>query len=277
MDDYEQIYVDFLRRSGLASTPRPVARRAGRSNPRPLSRTISKTEEHQTYLEYLRRDTLKSPPPIALDLKELEEKFSVSADDWHSEYSRDASSSKSEEAQAPSQPPDGGAKAWLAVLGAWCCLFCTFGWINCIGIFQTQYEQNELKTYSSSVVAWITSVEVRDRTSEQDPISRISTDFYPQTCVMYICMPMNGKLYDAFGPVPLVVGGTFLHVFGLMMASLSTEYYQYMLSQSICSAMGASAVFAAAMGPVGSWFLKKRALAFGIVASGSSLGGCLLP
>lgn len=26
--------------------------------------------------------------------------------------------------------PDGGAKAWLVVLGAWCALFCTFGWIN---------------------------------------------------------------------------------------------------------------------------------------------------
>lgn len=31
----------------------------------------------------------------------------------------------------PSQFPDGGAKAWLVVLGGFCCLFCSFGWVNC--------------------------------------------------------------------------------------------------------------------------------------------------
>ena len=33
---------------------------------------------------------------------------------------------KSEEAG----PPDGGATAWLVVLGAWCCSFSSPGWIN---------------------------------------------------------------------------------------------------------------------------------------------------
>jgi hypothetical protein len=27
-------------------------------------------------------------------------------------------------------PPDGDITAWLVVLGAWCILFCSFGWIN---------------------------------------------------------------------------------------------------------------------------------------------------
>lgn len=26
--------------------------------------------------------------------------------------------------------PDGGAAAWLVVLGAWCTSFCSFGWLN---------------------------------------------------------------------------------------------------------------------------------------------------
>ena len=31
----------------------------------------------------------------------------------------------------PTAFPDGGLQAWLVVSGAFCCLFCSFGWINC--------------------------------------------------------------------------------------------------------------------------------------------------
>lgn len=31
----------------------------------------------------------------------------------------------------PSAFPDGGLEAWVVVSGAFCCLFCSFGWINC--------------------------------------------------------------------------------------------------------------------------------------------------
>lgn len=27
-------------------------------------------------------------------------------------------------------PPNGGLRAWLVVVGAWCTSFCSFGWIN---------------------------------------------------------------------------------------------------------------------------------------------------
>lgn len=34
--------------------------------------------------------------------------------------------------------PDGGLEANLVVLGGWLCLFVSFGWINCIGVFQVR-------------------------------------------------------------------------------------------------------------------------------------------
>lgn len=34
-----------------------------------------------------------------------------------------------------------------------------------------------------------------------------------------------------------------MHVFGVMMASLGTEYYQILLAQGVCSAIGVSAIF----------------------------------
>lgn len=53
------------------------------------------------------------------------------------------SKEKEEEAgyQSPAQasdgnaPPDGGLRAWLVVIGAWCTSVCSFGWINSTFIF----------------------------------------------------------------------------------------------------------------------------------------------
>ena len=65
--------------------------------------------------------------------------------------------------------------------------------------------------------------------------------------------PVAGKLFDSYGPsVPLLIG-SFMHVFGLMMASLSSKYYQFMLSQAVCSGIGTSLIFTPSMTAV-SWF-----------------------
>jgi len=55
--------------------------------------------------------------------------------------------------------------------------------------------------------------------------------------------PIVGKLYDNYGPRWILLAGTFFHVFGLLMTSVSTEYYQFILAQGICSPIGASMVF----------------------------------
>ena len=114
----------------------------------------------------------------------------------------------------------------------------------------------ELKQYSPSTVAWIPSVE---------------------TFFMLATGPVAGFVFDNYGPTKLVVVGTFLHVFGLMMASISKEYYQFMLSQGVCSAIGACCLFTPAVACLSTWFFKKRGMAIGLAASGSSLGGVLFP
>lgn len=157
---------------------------------------------------------------------------------------------------AMSSPPDGGLDAWLVVLGAWCGFFVTFGWMNSVGVFQEYYQQNQLSSYSSSTIAWISSTEI---------------------FMLFAGGAFCGKIFDSFGPRYLLLVGSFLHVFGLMMTSLSSEYYQFFLAQSIVSSAGACAVFYASMNSVQTWFMKRRAMALGIIASGSSLGGVILP
>ncbi|KAL3484688.1 MFS monocarboxylate transporter [Aspergillus germanicus] len=157
---------------------------------------------------------------------------------------------------ASNEFPDGGLRAWLVVLGAFFGLFTSFGWTNCVGIFQAYYQTHQLRHLSASAVSWIPAISM---------------------FMMFITGPFVGRLYDAYGPRWLLLTGSLLHIFGLMMASLASQYYQFILSQSICSPLGASMVLYCSFNCVATWFRKKRALAIGITASGSSLGGVVMP
>lgn len=86
-----------------------------------------------------------------------------------------------------------------------------------------------------------------------------------------------GLLNDNYGSRWLLLSGTFLHVFGLMMASISSTLYQLLLSQGICSPIGAALVFYPALAASSSWFQRRRAFALGIAISGSSVGGIIFP
>jgi MFS family permease len=154
------------------------------------------------------------------------------------------------------QPIDGGRRAWMATFGSWWALFVTFGWINSLGVFQAYYEENLLSDFSPSAIAWIAST---------------------QQCLMYSGGLVFGKLFDSHGPRWLLIAGGFGHVFGLVMTSISTQYYQIFLAQAICSAVGASCVYYACLGSLATWFQKRRATAYGIAASGSSVGGIVFP
>ena len=65
----------------------------------------------------------------------------------------------------PKSFPDGGKKAWLTVLGSSACMFVSFGWVNCVGVFQEYYQANQLKAYSASDIAWIPALQSRSSIS----------------------------------------------------------------------------------------------------------------
>ncbi|KAJ3496397.1 hypothetical protein NLG97_g2686 [Lecanicillium saksenae] len=152
------------------------------------------------------------------------------------------------------KPPDGGWRAWSVVGGAWCASFCSFGWINSIGEFQRYYQADLLHEYSPSQISWIPSLQV----------------FF-----MMGMGPLVGILYDRFGPRYLLLGGTILHVFGLLMLSISKTYAQILLSQGVCSAIGVSAILQPSLNVIPGWFDRRRGTAFGILATGSSVGGVI--
>jgi MFS family permease len=75
----------------------------------------------------------------------------------------------------------------------------------------------------------------------------------------------------------LIVSGSFLVVFGHMMLSLCTVYWQVLLAQAFCIGIGMGLLFIPSVAILSTYFTTHLALATGIAASGSSLGGVLYP
>lgn len=148
--------------------------------------------------------------------------------------------------------PDGGAKAWRTALGGFLAFIASIGLLSGGSIFQSYFKTTVLPDSTLSDIAWIGSVQVWG-------------------CFFFGIW--SGSLSDKYGPaLPLAVG-TFFMVLGNMMASLSTSFYQFLLSQGFCVALGMGLVFTPALAVQSQWFFKRRGFVVGFVMSGQMVGG----
>ena len=147
--------------------------------------------------------------------------------------------------------PDGGFAAWLQVAAAFCVFMNTAGLFNSFGIFQGFYTQGLLASTSGSDISWIGSL---------------------QGCLMLLICIVTGPLYDLGYLHSLVNIGTFAIVFGMMMTSICYEYWQFILAQGVVVGIGNGLLFLPSIAIVPQYFAKRKALASGIVAAGSSIG-----
>ncbi|KAH8697913.1 major facilitator superfamily domain-containing protein [Talaromyces proteolyticus] len=150
--------------------------------------------------------------------------------------------------------PNGGIKAWLQVFGAFLLFFNSWGVINTFGAYQTYYEFNLLQARSSSTISWIGTF---------------------QGFILITFSIVGGPIFDRGYFRHLIVGGSFFLVFGMMMTSLCSEYYQLFLAQGLCVGLGAGAIFLPSVAIVATYFTTKRALATGITAAGGSVGSVI--
>lgn len=137
-------------------------------------------------------------------------------------------------------------------------MFNTWGMIFSFGTFQTYYtsEGGLQDTSSASAVAWIGSI---------------------QAFLLLFGAAFSGRYFDMGYYRQLVVSGSCLIVIGMMMTSLATRYYQVLLGQGFCVGIGMSFLLVPSVGLPSTWFERKRGLAVGIVSSGASVAGIILP
>lgn len=155
----------------------------------------------------------------------------------------------------PFSKNEGGLEGYLTIAGCFLAFYASFGFVTAFGVFQSYYE-SVLPTHSADDISWIGSIQL--------------------WCITGIAIP-SVVLNAHLGPHITIAIGTFFIVFGVMMASLSTQYYQLLLSHGICSGIGIGLSFLPVIGLPNQWYNKNRALAVGLALSGSSVGGLIWP
>lgn len=88
---------------------------------------------------------------------------------------------------------------------------------------------------------------------------------------------VTGPIYDRGYFKSLIVTGTFFVCFGFMMTSLSRQYWQVLLAQGVVVGLGNGFLWVPSVAILPQYFTTKKALANGIAAAGSSVGGIVYP
>lgn len=156
-------------------------------------------------------------------------------------------------------PPDVGIVPWLQVLAGFFLMFNAWGIVLSYGTFQSYYTSPTSPLHDStfsSAIAWIGST---------------------QAFLLAFGGALSGKYFDAGYFRQMLYAGTFMIVFGLMMTSLATQYYQVLLAQGLCVGGGTGLLLVSSVGLPSTWFVRRRGLAVGVVSTGASVAGIVFP
>lgn len=151
-------------------------------------------------------------------------------------------------------PPDGGFRAWTQVVLAHLIIFNTWGYINSFGVFQTYYTQT--LGHSPSDISWVGSMQI---------------------FLLFFIGTFSGRATDAGYFKFILTTGALVEVFSIFMASLCTEYWQLFLTQGLGQGIGCGLMFCPTLALISTYFVKRRGIAIGLVASGSATGGLIFP
>lgn len=154
----------------------------------------------------------------------------------------------------PGPPPDGGLRAWSQVFCAWLAIVNSWGFVNSFGAFLPYYET--ILPQSASAISWIGSL---------------------QACLVFGLGIFSGRALDRGWFRPTVALGISIQLVGIFTMSVAHSYWQLLLTQGLCTGVGGGIFFVPIMGVCSTYFLKKKAMALGMVTSGTAMGGVLYP
>ncbi|BGP18274.1 hypothetical protein JCM10213_007905 [Rhodosporidiobolus nylandii] len=152
--------------------------------------------------------------------------------------------------------PEGGLRAWLAILGSTLVLCCTFGVSNSFACFLNYYASHTLSTYTKTQISWIGSSHL---------FITFSSAF------------LAGVLFDkGYFRYQLTLGSVGWLV-GVFCLSLCQEFWQIFLAQSVCQGLSLGIMFSPCLSVLGTYFKRRRAFVVGIATSGTAVGAVIFP
>ncbi|TGO34697.1 hypothetical protein BHYA_0185g00010 [Botrytis hyacinthi] len=151
--------------------------------------------------------------------------------------------------------PDGGFVAWVQCASSFSLFFLSWGLLSSFGSFQAYYE-TDYPSWTPSQISWIGSI---------------------QAFFLFGFSIVAGPVFDRGYLRSLVWIGCLLCVLAMMLTSISSEYWHFILAQGVMFGIGSGCLFIPSIAVLPAYFDKKQVLALGVAASGSAIGGVVFP
>ncbi|KAM7199219.1 MFS general substrate transporter [Naviculisporaceae sp. PSN 640] len=151
-------------------------------------------------------------------------------------------------------PPDGGLIAWSQVLSCLLVNMLAWGYPQTFGVYQLHYKTT--LNLPAAQISWIGSL---------------------QTFLTFALCTPSGRLADAGYIRSTLAVGLILAVSGTFLTSFASTYWQIFLSQGVCTGLGLGIIFMPPMSVLSSYFVRNRAFALAVAATGTSIGGVVFP
>ncbi|KAF3924169.1 hypothetical protein AA313_de0209381 [Arthrobotrys entomopaga] len=153
--------------------------------------------------------------------------------------------------------PDGGFHAWVQVFAAFLLLCTGWGIVVSYGVFETYYSSFNPPLANSALTSLIGSI---------------------QAFLLLFVGFFTGRLYDGGHFRLIMTVGSILMWAGLFATGFcEMTYWKILLCQGVITGTGMGFLFTPSVAVVSTYFYRRRALANGFVASGSSVGGIVFP
>ncbi|CDK27150.1 unnamed protein product [Kuraishia capsulata CBS 1993] len=151
--------------------------------------------------------------------------------------------------------PEGGM-GWLVLAAAWCAMAGSWGMVNSFGVYQAYYQTDLYPHEDAFKISVIGALQC--------------------FCIYEFSIPTVYLLHHLNARITITLG-VLIQTFSLMMMSITNNIWQLFLVQGLLFGLGNGIVYLTAITIIMQWFKRRRALAVGIAASGSSIGGVIWP